>query len=128
MNKFPIVKNASCNAAVQAVDQSTTPYAWPSGRLQIFDASTTMLTWLPFSVPAFLPAVDGTSLSNFIADATAFVDGTASRFLVVNRDQTPCWGGSIVQNPYVGDMHLNQVSISQDQTVSITLARYIVPA
>lgn len=127
MNKFIIAQNAACNAVVRLVDQSTTPSAWPAGRLQIFDDSTTMLTWLPFSVPAFNDATNGISNANFITDQTAFMDGTAAQFLVVNRDQTPVWGGSIVQNPYVGDMHLNQVIFLQDQTVSITSAQYVVP-
>lgn len=85
MNKEIIARNAACNAIVALVDTGTTN---PTGQLFVYDDSTNVLARLPFDSPAFLSAVDGTSLSNPLTDSTVVMDGTATSFSVVNRDST----------------------------------------
>jgi len=125
MNKALIARNAACDAVTGLVDQGLT---YASGRLQIYADNSSLITWLPFSVPAFQDATDGTAVANMITDSTAFIDGTAMSFTVVNRGAIPIWSGSVVQTGYVGDMHLAQVIFPADSTISISSAIYVVPA
>ena len=82
---------------------------------------------MPMSYPAFLLAVDGTSYANPISDATAIRDGTFAGFGVFTKDSTFIWGGSVTLPTGTGDMKLDQLTIQQDQTVSLTSAYYLVP-
>jgi len=130
MRKELIARNAACNAIVDSIDLGS---LYSSGRLCLYtdsttQDSTTMLTWMPMAVPAYQDATDGTAIANPITDSTSFFDGTADSFIVVNRDGTACFGGSVVKTGTVGDMHLAQTFFPKDSTISISSAYYLVPA
>jgi hypothetical protein len=110
------------SAGIYLFDSTVFPYYNP-------DTYSTYIVRLPMSIPAFLPAVDGTSFANPITDATAVRDGTAAGFGLFTRDSTFVWGGSVSAPgmDWTGDMILDQVIIQQDQTVSLTGAYYLVP-
>lgn len=124
MQKSLEATNRACNEVVSMVDEGS---LYSSGRLNIMNSDSTMLTYLPFSVPAFRDATDGTSVANMIYDATSFMDGTAALFDVVNRDASNVWSGTISTFNGVGDMKLNSVIFAQDSTVSISYAYYAIP-
>lgn len=124
MRKSILAANAACNAVVDLIDQGST---WSSGRLGLYNDGSSLISALPFSIPAFQDATDGTSMSNFINDATAVMDGTVSWFSVMNRDGTSIWTGTITGLYGYGDMKLNSVVFPVDTTVSISSALYMVP-
>jgi hypothetical protein len=124
MIKAVDAQNAACNAVVQLVDQGSLN---PSGSLSLLDASSTLIANFILSNPAFLPAVDGTSVSNYITDSTSVVDGTASVFNVFDRDASVVWSGTVSDFAGTGDLKLNSISIPQDSTISLTQIVYSVP-
>ena len=125
MQKSLLARNTACNAIVALVNTGSTLSA---GQLRIYTSDSTLISYLPFSNPAFLTAVDGTSVSSPISDATALIDATASTFSVINRDSTVVWTGTVTGLTGHGDLKLNAISIPKDTTVSISQATYIVPA
>ena len=118
-------KNASCNALVDLIDVgSLAPY----GSLNIYNSDSTMISSLRLSNPSFNNAIDGTATANFIYDATALIDGTASSFGFYNRDASFVWGGDVTLPGNGGVMELSSLIIPKDTTVSISSpVRYIVP-
>jgi hypothetical protein len=116
--------NASCNAVTRLVDLGST---FPSGRLDIYDFTSSVLTQLNLSLPAFSDSTDGTAVSNFIYDSTALMDGTAISFGILNRDATTIWTGSVSNYSGSGDLKLNSTFLTKDSTVTITEMVYIVP-
>jgi hypothetical protein len=126
MTKDLIAQNAACNAVVRLVDHGT---LWPSGRLYLYDSSNSVATWLPFSIPAYRDATDGTSVANMISDSTSFIDATVSWFRVMNRDATSVWTGTIGRTDHVGgDMRFDSLVFPKDSTITISSAYYAVPA
>jgi hypothetical protein len=124
MIKAVDAQNAACNAVVQLVDQGSLN---PSGSLSILDNSSTLIASFVLSNPAFLPAVDGTSVSNLITDSTSVVDGIASIFNILDRDTSVVWSGTVSDFAGTGDLKLNSISIPQDSTISLTQIVYSVP-
>jgi len=116
--------NRSCNAVVDFVDEGSD---YPSGRINILDADSTIITYLPLSLPAFRDSTDGTAVANTIYDNTAFRDATAALFDVINRDGSSAWSGTVSTFSGVGDLKLNAVVLYQDSTVSLSSAFYAVP-
>lgn len=124
MQKSVYATNRACNAIVDMVDEGL---LYSSGRINILDADSTMITHLSLSNPAFRDATDGTSVANLIYDNTAFRDATAALFDVVDRDGSNIWSGVISTFSGIGDIKLNSVILYQDSTVSISSAYYAVP-
>ncbi|RKY81866.1 hypothetical protein DRQ07_02890 [candidate division KSB1 bacterium] len=116
--------NRSCNAVVDFVDEGSD---YSSGRINILDADSTIITYLPLSLPAFRDSTDGTAVANTIYDNTAFRDATAALFDVINRDGSSAWSGTVSTFSGVGDLKLNAVVLYQDSTVSLSSAFYAVP-
>jgi len=125
MQKSLLARNTSCNAIVGLVDEGT---FFSAGRLGIFNADATVISYLNFSNPAFGDSTDGTAVSNFIYDATSFFDATASYFNVLTRDSSVVWSGTISNTHGTGDMKIDSIIIPKDTTVSISSATYAVPA
>lgn len=125
MRKEDIASNASCNAVVDLVDVGST---LPSGALELYTDSSTLLTTLSFANPAYMDATAGIAQSYPLSDSTVITDGTASFFAVTNRDSTRLWTGDVVKTGFVGDLHLNQVVLQTDMTVTISSATYEMPA
>ena len=117
-------QNAACNAVVQLVDQGSLN---PSGSLSILDASSSLIANFVLSNPAFQPAVDGTSVSNYITDSTSLIDGTAFSFDIMDRDASVVWSGTVTNFAGTGDLKLNSISIPQDSSISLTQIVYSVP-
>lgn len=124
MIKEVIAMNAACNAIVQLVNGPDSS----RGRLGIFDDSSTAITYMNFSYPAYRDSTNGIAQANPIADSTAYVDGTASWFGVFNSAHTRLWTGTVTDQTGSGDLRLNLITIPKDTTVSITSAYYKVPA
>lgn len=125
LQKSTDAKNAACNGVVDLIDDGTSS---PFGTLNIYTSDSTLITSIQLSNPAFGNAVDGTATANFIYDATALVDGTASSFGFYNRDSTWVWGGDVTLPGNGGVMELSSLYIPADTTVSISSpVRYIVP-
>lgn len=125
LNKSTVAKNAACDAIVDLIDEGTSS---PYGTLNVYTSDSTLITSIRLSNPSFSNSVDGTATANFIYDATALVDGTASSFGFYNRDSTFVWGGDITLPGDGGVMELSSLSIPVDTTVSIASpVRYIVP-
>jgi hypothetical protein len=124
MFKSIIAQNASCNAITRLVDLGST---YPSGSLNIYDFTSSPLVQLSLSLPAFADSTDGTSVSNYIFDATALRDGTATSFGVLNRDASTVWTGTVSDVYGSGDLKINSIWITKDSTVAITEMIYIVP-
>lgn len=123
MNKSMYARNVQCNAIVHLLDQgSQSPY----GTLNIFDATSSLLTSLRLSNPAFADSTDGTSVAYTIYDATNFLTGTATTFEMHDRDSSMIWGGSISTLGGGGDMQLNSTNFVADETTSIFPAYYVV--
>lgn len=129
MNKSMLARNAACNAVVRLVDQSSTPTAWPTGRLYIYGNNSSLAAVLNFSNPSYRDATDGISQANPISDSTVYMDSTVSWFRVMNRDQEEVWTGTIGRTDRVGgDMKFDSVIFPKDSTVTITSASYSVSA
>jgi len=128
VTKSTAAKNAACNAVTDLIDQTSTGwFGWPSGRLQLYRSSdSSVIASLVCANPAFLPAIDGTSMANPISDATALLDGTATTFGFVNRDSTFVWGGTVGSDGS-SELNLGSNVISSGTIVSVTSGRYIVP-
>ena len=124
MFKSIAAQNAACNAVTRLVDQGS---SYPTGKLSIYNFDSTSLIDFNLSIPAFADATDGTAISNFIADSTVLLNGTAYSFAVLNRDATTVWNGTVSDMAGSGDLKLNSVYFSQDSTVVITSMVYIAP-
>jgi len=123
MNKSVYAKNVQCNAIVHLLDEGS---LYPSGTLNIFDSTSSLLTSLHLSNPAFADSTDGTSVAYTIYDATNFLTGTAFTFEMHDRDSSMIWGGTISPLGGGGDMQLNSTSFVADETTSIFPAYYVV--
>jgi hypothetical protein len=124
MNKDVIAQNAACNAIVQLVDQGS---LLPTGRLGVFDDSTSTLAWLNFFNPAYMDSTNGMAIAHTIRDGVVLQDGTASWFGVYNRDSIRIWTGTISDASGNGDLKLDSTVLLTDQTVEIASAYYYVP-
>lgn len=124
MEKSLETTNRSCNAVVDFVDEGS---LYSSGRINILDADSTLIAYLPLDVPAYGDATDGTAYAPIVYDGTAQLDATAALFNVVNRDASSAWTGTVSTFSGLGDMKLNAVVLYQDSTVSLTESYYIVP-
>lgn len=124
MRKSIAAWNASCDAVVDLVDQGS---LYSSGRLNLYNSDSTIITSLPLSYPAFMDATDGTSYANSVNDATAYMDATAALYEVCNRDGTMVWDGTVSTYAGIGDWKLNSVIIYQDSTVAVSSFFYAVP-
>lgn len=124
MRKSTETWNRACNAVVDYVDEGS---LYSSGRLNLYDADSTIITSLPLSYPAFMDATDGTSYANPIYDATAYRDATTALYDVVNRDGSWAWDGSVSTYAGIGDWKLNSIIIYKDSTVAVSNFFYAVP-
>lgn len=125
MTKSTLARNASCDAVVGLLDLGST---YAAGRIGIYTADSSVITYMDLSNPAFRDSTDGTAISNFIYDSTSFFDATASYFNMLNRDSTVIWNGIISRSDGTGDMRLDSIIMPKDTTVSISSATYAVPA
>ena len=123
MIKSTHAKNVQCNAIVNLLDQGT---GAPSGRLNIYDVTSSLLSSLHLSYPAFADATDGTSVAYTIYDATNFLTSTATSFSFFDRDSSFIWGGTVSSIGGGGEMQLNSTSFVVDETTSIFPAYYVV--
>jgi hypothetical protein len=123
MNKSTYAKNVQCNAIVHLLDQGT---GSPNGTLRIYDATSSLLTSLRLSFPAFSDSTDGTSVAYTIYDATNYLTATATSFGFYDRDSSFIWGGTVSTVGGDGDMQLNSTSFVADETTSIFPAYYVV--
>ena len=123
ITKSTYAKNVQSNAITSLLDDGTMT---PSGLLNIYDATSGLLTTLHLSNPAFADATDGTAVAYTIYDATNFLTATATTFKFFNRNQTYVWGGSVSGISGGGDMQLNSTSFVADETTSIFPAYYVV--
>ena len=128
VTKSTAAKNAACNAVTTLIDQTTNgSIGWSSGRLQLYRSGDSLvIASLICANPCFLTANDGTAMANHINDATALLDGTATTFGFVNRDNVFVWGGT-VKSDGSGELNLSSTSISTGTIVSVTSGRYIAP-
>jgi len=124
MEKSLETTNRSCNSVVDYVDEGSVN---PTGRINILDADSTFIAYLPLDLPAFNDATDGTAYAPIVYDGTAQLDATAALFDVINRDSSSAWTGTVSTFSGLGDMKLNAVVLYQDSTVSLTEAYYAVP-
>ena len=125
MIKSILAQNAACNAVTRLIDLGS---IYPTGQLNIYDFTNIPLVQLNLSMPAFSDSTDGTAVSNFIADATAIYDGTATSFGIFNRDASTVWTGTVSDFSGNGDLRLNSLYIIKDSTVTITEMIYVVPS
>ena len=116
--------NASCDAVVDLVDQGSLR---TTGRLNLYDADSTIITYLPLSNSAFMDATDGTSFANPVFDATAFRDATAALYDVVSRDASMVFDGTVSDFAGLGDWKLPSTVIYKDSTVAVYSFFYAVP-
>ena len=123
MIKSIYAKNVQCNAIVDLLDLGA---GAPSGVLNIYDGTNSLLSSLHLSNPAFASAVDGTAQANLIYDATNRLTAIATTFGFYNRDSSFIWGGTISGIGGGGDMQLNSTSFIADETTSIFPAYYVV--
>jgi len=128
VTKSIVAKDAACNAVVDLIDQTSTGfYGWPSGRLQLYRSSdSSVIASLICANPCFLSSTDGTAMANPINDATALIDGTASTFGFVNRDNVFVWGGGVGSDGS-SELNLTSTFISTGTIVSVTSGQYIAP-
>ena len=124
MRKSTEAWNAACDAVVSLVDQGST---YSAGRLNLYDADSTIITYLSLSNPAFMDATDGTSFANPVFDATAFRDATAVIYDVVDRDGSWAWDGTVSDYAGLGDWKLPSTVIYKDSTVAVNSFFYAVP-
>jgi len=124
MQKSIETTNRACNSVVAFVDEGA---LYSSGRININDIDSTLIAFLPLSLPAYTDSTDGTAVANLIYDGTAQLDATAALFDVINRDGSNAWSGTVSTFSGIGDLKLNAVVLYQDSTVSLTEAHYIVP-
>jgi len=124
MRKSIEAANVACNAVTALVNDGST---FATGRLNVYDIDSTIITRLPLSIPAFRDATDGTAVANFIYDATAYRDATAVLYDISNRDSVVTWDGTVSTFSGIGDFKLNSVILSQDSTVAVTYGFYAVP-
>lgn len=124
MRKSVKAWNASCDAVVDLVDQGS---LYTSGRLNLYDADSTIITYLSLSNPAFMDATDGTSFAHPVSDATAFRDATAALYDIVNRDASVIWDGTVSDYAGLGDWKLPTTIIYEDSTVAVNSFFYSVP-
>jgi len=124
MRKALAVTNLACNLIVDQVDIGTDN---SSGRLNIFNSDGTMISYLPFSMPAFMDSTDGTAVAYALTDSTAFMDATMSYYHVINRDSTMIWDGSCSRNPGIGDLKFNSLVVYQYSPITIQTMYYAVP-
>ena len=124
MRKSLLVTNSVCDHVVDKVDLGTDN---SSGRLNIFNSDGTMISYLPFSIPAFMDSTDGTAVSYALTDSTAFMDATMAYYHVVNRDSTMIWDGSCVANLSIGDIKFNSLVVPQNSPITIQTMYYFVP-
>jgi len=122
MFKSTEAKNVACNAIVELLDTTSGP-----GWLSLYTSNDTKVASLALDNPAFLSAVDGTAVARTITDATALISGTVSYFEMQTGDGSMVWGGSVSLPTFTGDMILNTVNITEDTTVSVSSATYVVP-
>lgn len=122
------VQNDACNRIVSRIDTGSLN---PSGRIYLYRSDSSVITYLPYSLPAYRDATDGTAVANPITDNVAFMDATgdktAAYFSAVNRDNSVCWSGTVSRYDGLGDLKLNSVIIFKDSTISLAEASYIVP-
>jgi hypothetical protein len=124
MYKSVDAQNAACNSVTRLVDLGS---IYPTGRLNIYDTTNTVLVQLGLSLPAFSDSTDGTAVSNFITDSTVVYDGSATSFGVLNRDSSTIWTGTVSTYAGNGDLKLNSIYLEKDSTVTITDMIYVVP-
>ena len=124
MRKSIAATNVACNAIVALVNDGST---LTSGRLNLYDIDSTIITRLPLSIPAFRDATDGTSVAEMIYDATAYRDATAALYDISNRDLVAIWDGTASTLSGTGDFRLPSLTIYQDSTVGVTSGFYAVP-
>ena len=124
MNKSVYARNVQCNAIVDLLDLGS---GTPGGLLNIYDATSSLITSLHLSNPAFSGSTDGTAVANTIYDATNFITATGTTFGFYDRDSVFVWGGTISTIGGGGDMQLNSTSFVVDKTTSIFPAYYVVP-
>lgn len=119
------VRNAMCDAFVDAIDVGTTD---ASGDLQVrTSGGTTLLAELTFSATAFGAASSGAATANAITDdSSADASGTAAVMRIRNRDNTTVAEGTVGTSG--ADLNLNTVSITAGDRVSVTSATITMPA
>lgn len=110
------VRNGAADGYVDQIDGGTTNAA---GKLQIYDASNVLLAEFDLANPAFGDAgasVAGQAAANSLPlSTTAVATGTASYYLVLDRDEATKWRGEVG-----GEMTLSSSSITSGDTVNVT--------
>jgi len=124
MRKSIVAANVACNAVTALVNDGST---LSSGRLNLYDIDSTIITRLSLSNPAFRDATDGTAVANIISDATAYRDATAALYDISDRDLAVTWDGTVSTLAGNGDFKLPSLTIYQDSTVGVTSGFYAVP-
>ena len=124
MRKSIAATNVACNSITALVNDGST---FSSGRLNLYDIDSTIITRLPLSYPAFRDATDGTAVANMIYDATAYRDATAALYDISNLDLAVIWDGTTSTFSGIGDFKLASLTIYQDSTVGVTAGFYAVP-
>ena len=115
-----VARNAATNSVVDLIDVGT---ANSTGRIVIKETATTLVV-LNFSVTAFGDSSDGSASANAITNGTATGVGIANSFEVINRDAVVVLSGSVSMSGAGGDLILDNTSITENQTVSISSFTY----
>lgn len=124
MRKSIEATNRACDVVVDFVDEGS---LYSTGKLILYRQDSSVMSIHDMSNPAYMDSTDGTAVANIIFDATAMLDGTATKFDVVNRDASNVWDGSVSLLNGIGDLKLPATTIYQDSTISISSAFYAVP-
>ena len=124
MRKSISATDIVCNTVTALVNDGST---FSSGRLNLYDSDSTVITRLPLSSVAYRDSTDGTAIANLISDATAYRDATVALYDVSNRDLTAIWDGTVSTFGGNGDFQLASLTIYKDSTVGVTTGFYAVP-
>lgn len=116
-------RNAACDAVVDKVDQGA-----GVGKLKIKDALTNDLCIISLSSPAFGSAATGVATASGLpktgtGTAAAGTGTVATNYTVTDSNDVVIWSGAIP-----ADMTLDNPTIAQNQTVSITSWTHTQPA
>ena len=115
-------RNALANAVVALIDQGS---LYATGRVVIFDSNNNVISTLPFSVPAFAAAVNGTCTANSMSNDFSPVPGvTPSRFEAQDRNGNYVFRGTCSPTGDLGD---NGQAIPPSTPTSVTGLFYEAP-
>ena len=118
------IKNERADALTAKVDVgSTNTY----GQLWFMDASDNVLSKHDMSDPAFGAAASGACVADTIASANGLLTGAATKFSIVDKDETEVYRGTVTAVGGGGDLESSTSStqITASENVDVSSLTYV---